>query len=87
MAAAGDPSKFSTNWCNDGGANRSISNDITDFASNYRTVSINITVAKQNVSMQDIGIGDCLLHCTTISAVNANFYLKMYCMCQPRVGT
>ena len=44
MAAAGDPSKFSTKWCNDGGANRSISNDITDFTSNYRAVSINITV-------------------------------------------
>ena len=63
MAAAGDPSKFSTKWCNDGGANRSISNDITDFTSNYRAVSINITVAKQNISMQAVGIGDCLVHC------------------------
>ena len=63
-AAAGDPSKFSCKWCADCGANRNISNDITDFTSNYRAVSINLTVAKQNISMQAVGIGDCLVHCS-----------------------
>ena len=63
-AAAGDPSKFSCKWCTDCGANRNISNDITDFTSNYRAVNINLTVAKQNISMQAVGIGDCLVHCT-----------------------
>ena len=63
LAAAGDPSKFSTKWCNDRGANRSISNDTTDLTLNYQAVSINITVAKQNISMQAVGFGDCLVHC------------------------
>jgi hypothetical protein len=26
-------------------------------------VNINLTVAKQNISMQAVGIGDCLVHC------------------------
>ena len=63
LASTGDPSKFSCKWCNDGGANRSISNDITDFTSNYRSVNITITVAKQNITMQAVGVGDCLVHC------------------------
>ena len=32
---------------------------VTDFTSNYRTANINITVAKQNITMQAVGIGDC----------------------------
>jgi hypothetical protein len=63
LAAAGDPSKFSCKWCNDSGANRHIAADITEFTSNYRAVNINLTVAKQNISMQAVGVGDCLVHC------------------------
>jgi hypothetical protein len=63
FATAGDPSKFSCKWCNDSGANRSLTSDITAFTSNYRAVNINLTVAKQNISMQAVGIGDCLVHC------------------------
>ena len=63
LASTGDPSKFSCKWCNDGGANRSIPTDITDFTSNYRSVNINITVAKQNIFMQAVGGGDCRVHC------------------------
>jgi len=63
LAAAGDPSKYSCKWCNDSGANRHIASDITEFTSNYRAVNINLTVAKQNISMQAVGIGDCLVHC------------------------
>ena len=35
LASTGDPSKLYCKQCNDGGANRSISNDITYFTSNY----------------------------------------------------
>ena len=62
-ASTGDPSKFSCKWCNDGGANRSISKNITDFTSNYRSVNITIPIAKQNITMQAVGVGDCLVHC------------------------
>ena len=57
LATAGDPSKFSCKWCNDSGANRHITHDITDFTSNYRVVSINLTIAKQSISMPAVGIG------------------------------
>jgi hypothetical protein len=63
LAAAGDPSKFWCKWCNDSGANSHIAADISEFTSNYRAVNINLTVAKQNISMQAVGIGDCLVHC------------------------
>ena len=63
LAAAGDLSKFLCKWCNDSGGNRHIAADIIEFTSNYRAVSVNLTVAKQNISMQAIGIGDCLVHC------------------------
>ena len=56
MISQGDPSDFAPKWCVDSGANGSISNCIADFTSNYREVNINITVAKQNITMQAIGI-------------------------------
>jgi hypothetical protein len=62
LAAANDPSKFTCKWCMDSGANRSIAADISDFTSNYRAVNINLAVAKQHISMQAVGIGDCLVH-------------------------
>jgi hypothetical protein len=43
----------------DCGANSHISKGLKDFTAKYSTASINITVAKQNITMQAIGIGDC----------------------------
>ena len=54
MVSQGDPSNFNLKWCMDCGANRHISNALLDFTSNYRTASINITVAKQNITMQAV---------------------------------
>ena len=63
LAPAGYPSKLSCKWCNYGGANHSIYNGITDFTSHSLEVTINLTVAKHNFSMQAVGNGDCLVHC------------------------
>ena len=57
-----DPSNFICKWLNDGGANRGVSPDLADFTANYREISLNITVAKQNVCMEAIRIGDCEIH-------------------------
>jgi hypothetical protein len=61
MAWQGNPPNFTCKWLN-GGAYCSISLDIADFTSNYSTILLNITVAKQNVCMMAIGIGNCELH-------------------------
>ncbi len=43
--------------------NGAITADITEFTSNHRAVNINLTVAKQSISMPAVGIGDCLVRC------------------------
>jgi len=50
-------------WCLDGGANKSITPFITNFTSNYRSIDMVIRVAKHNVTMKAVGIGDCVLDC------------------------
>jgi len=55
--------QYSTLWLIDGGANRSITPNVKDFTSNYRTTYLNIRVAKHNIIMKAIGIGDCVLNC------------------------
>ena len=53
MISHGDPSNFLCKWLSDGGANRSISPDLADFTSNYKSISLDLTVAKQNVHKGD----------------------------------
>ncbi len=62
MVSLGDPSDYNLTWCVDCGANRHISTALPAFTSNYSTVIMNITAAKQNITMQAIGVGDCEVH-------------------------
>jgi hypothetical protein len=63
MVTQGDSSDCHLKWCNDSGANRHISGDLSDFKPDtVRSVNIQITVAKAGVSMQATAIGDCDLH-------------------------
>ena len=63
MVTQGDSSNCHLKWCNDSGANRHISGDLSDFKPDtVRSVNIQITVAKAGVSMQATAIGDCDLH-------------------------
>jgi len=54
---------YSTLWLIDGGANKSITPFVNDFTSNYRSIDVNIQVAKLNTTMKAIGVGDCTLNC------------------------
>jgi hypothetical protein len=62
LALQGNLSDYYLSWTVDGGANRHIHSGLRAFSANYRTVNINITVAKQNITMQAIGVGDCEVH-------------------------
>ncbi len=55
--------KFTPIWCVDCGANRTVTPHITNFTSDYTSANITLTVAKQNIAMQAIGMGTCTLHC------------------------
>ncbi len=45
------------------GANCIVTSHLTNFTSEYKSVNITLTVAKQNITMQAIGVGTCILHC------------------------
>ena len=47
-------------WCVDSGANRHICHDRAYFT-NYRQANITVTVARKNITMQAVGVGDCKL--------------------------
>ncbi len=62
MVSQGNTSDYNLSWCVDCGANRHVNSGLKAFTANYRTANINITVAKQNITMQAIGVGDCEVH-------------------------
>jgi hypothetical protein len=62
LVSQGNMSNFSLTWCQDGGANRHVTPDLSDFTEHYRPAKIPITVAKAGVMMEAIGIGDCCIH-------------------------
>ena len=57
-----DSSVFDTKWCVDGGANRHVHSNPTEFK-NFRSVNITVNIAKKGTVMQATGVGDCDLHC------------------------
>ena len=63
MVTQGDTSNFEYKWCNDGGANKSVSGNRADFTGNFRSVDIDVIVAKKGIVMNVVGMGDCDLHC------------------------
>jgi hypothetical protein len=63
MVTQGDSSNFEYKWCNDGGANKSVSGNRADFTGNFRSVDIDVIVAKKGIVMKAVGMGDCDLHC------------------------
>ena len=62
LTQMGDQSIFEFIWANDTGCTRHIGEDKASFK-NYKSVSINVTVAKKGVCMKAIGVGDVDLHC------------------------
>jgi hypothetical protein len=50
-------------WCNDSGANRHISGELSDFLpGSVRAIHLTITLAKAGITMTAAGVGDCNLH-------------------------
>ena len=47
MVTQGDTSNFEYKWCNDGGANKSVSGNRADFTGNFRSVDIFVIVAQK----------------------------------------
>ena len=63
LVTAGDASHTHLRWCNDSGANRHISGDLSDFLpGSIRSINLTITVAKAGITMIATGVGDCDLH-------------------------
>lgn len=42
----------------------------------YRAINLTLTVAKQNITMQAIGIGTCVIHCVDNNGVPCRVELK-----------
>ncbi len=75
MVSQGNPSDYNISWCVDCGANRHVNSGLKAFTANYCTASINITLAKQKITMQAISVGDCEIHVVdNISILCANFF-------------
>ena len=70
LSAAAD--QYTPMWCVDCGANRNITPNVMNF-STYRTINLSLSVAKQNTTMQAIGIGTCIIHCVD----NSNLPCKL----------
>ena len=62
LTQMGDQSNFEFIWANDTGCTRHIGEDRASFKT-YKSVNINVTVAKKGVCMKAIGVGDVDLHC------------------------
>jgi hypothetical protein len=63
LVNAGEDLHTHLRWCNDSGANRHISGDLSDFIpGSVRAINLTITVAKAGITMAATGVGDCDLH-------------------------